>query len=340
MNLFTSLILRPLRRRRNARRLAQTKADGIYESRFVELGGIEQWITIRGQRRDNPVLLVVHGGPGLPTTPFSPLLVDWEEFFTVVQWEQRGAGKTFRKNGPEGSLPLSYAALARDGIALAEHLRDKLGQPLLLLGSAGGSITSALMAQQRPELFAAWVGASLQGTPDGLGASYALVRTQVEQAGDREGLAQLAAMGADPVGWSLDQYKQLTTLAVNTATQVPNLVKTLVEPAIVFDPQLSLQDIMYFDQGMQFSMQQLFDEFKAVDLSRDCASFALPVFVFQGEHDVLAPTANAQIYLDQLTAPHKKLVVLKQVGHLGEFVRPKQTLHALREHVRPCAIGR
>jgi hypothetical protein len=61
---------------------------------FVKIGGIYQWVTIRGQDRENPVMLIMHGGPGVATSPLALYTLGWERDFTLVQWDQRGAGKT------------------------------------------------------------------------------------------------------------------------------------------------------------------------------------------------------------------------------------------------------
>jgi hypothetical protein len=87
-------------RARNARDYAISTAKGIDEGRYVTIGGIEQWVTTRGEDRSNPVLLFLHGGPGDVTNPWSfAFFAPWEKYFTVVQWDQRGAGRTLRKTG-------------------------------------------------------------------------------------------------------------------------------------------------------------------------------------------------------------------------------------------------
>jgi proline iminopeptidase len=69
---------------------------GVTRLEAVEIGGIKQWISIRGTDRKNPVLLYVHGGPGYVSMPMSWWFGrGWEEYFTVVHWDQRGAGKTY-----------------------------------------------------------------------------------------------------------------------------------------------------------------------------------------------------------------------------------------------------
>jgi pimeloyl-ACP methyl ester carboxylesterase len=90
---------RAVRRRQAARRLAITSPNGIDQQLFVPIGGAEQWISIRGEDRTNPVLLVLHGGPGSPYSIFTPRLRSWERDFTVVQWDRRGVGRTLRHTG-------------------------------------------------------------------------------------------------------------------------------------------------------------------------------------------------------------------------------------------------
>jgi hypothetical protein len=84
------LAWRKARQRRVAKALEIDTPNGIVEQLFVKVGGIEQWIQLRGEDRDNPVLLVPHGGPGWPNAVFTLPLRPWEQHFTVVQWDHRG----------------------------------------------------------------------------------------------------------------------------------------------------------------------------------------------------------------------------------------------------------
>src|SRR5690349_4904368 len=104
--------------RRAAAALALDTPRAIVEDGFVEVGGLEQWIGIRGENRDNPILVWLHGGPGAPYSIFAPRLRAWERHFTVVQWDQRGAGKTFGRNRRRGHGALTGEQLVRDGLAV------------------------------------------------------------------------------------------------------------------------------------------------------------------------------------------------------------------------------
>src|SRR5262245_61477908 len=106
-------------RQRNARDYAITTPNGIDEGRYVEVGGIEQWITIRGEDRKNPVLLFLHGGPGDATNPWGYAgFRTWLKTFTVVQWDQRGAGRTWGRSGPSAADTITIERMVQDGVEL------------------------------------------------------------------------------------------------------------------------------------------------------------------------------------------------------------------------------
>src|SRR5579864_3169738 len=129
-------------------------ARGIDETRFVRLGGIEQWISIRGRNRDNPVILLLHGGPGIALSVMPRnLLWSWTADFTVVQWDQRGAGKTFGRSGPVGA-DVTIDRMTRDGVELAEFLREHLHKKkVVLAGVSWGSMLGVHIVKARPDLF-------------------------------------------------------------------------------------------------------------------------------------------------------------------------------------------
>jgi len=147
-------------RARNAEQYAILSPKGIDEGSFVKIGGIEQWITIRGQDRDNPVLLFLHGGPGDVTNPWSfALFAPWEKYFTVVQWDERGSGRTLRKSGPAVAPTITVDRMVQDGIELTEYLRKHLGkEKIIIVGHSFGSILGTRMAKARPDIFYGCVG--------------------------------------------------------------------------------------------------------------------------------------------------------------------------------------
>ena len=149
----------------------------VDEAGFVAIGGIRQWVTVSGRDCASPVVLIVHGGPGNPNTPFAHnLFGDWAKDFTVVQWDQRGSGKTYGQNRPAEDEPLTMDRLAADGVEMARYATQRLGKrKVILMGGSWGSALAVNMAMAAPQLFHAYVGtAQLANYQADMAASYRL----------------------------------------------------------------------------------------------------------------------------------------------------------------------
>jgi dipeptidyl aminopeptidase/acylaminoacyl peptidase len=126
---------------------------GISELKAIEINGIKQWISIRGNDPRNPILLFLHGGPGSPMMAESwTFQKPWEDFFTVVQWDQRGAGKTFGEAGRKVDPSMTVDQMQADAEAVVDWLRRTYQKPkIFLLGHSWGSILGVKVAQHHPE---------------------------------------------------------------------------------------------------------------------------------------------------------------------------------------------
>ncbi|MFC7646477.1 alpha/beta fold hydrolase [Streptosporangium lutulentum] len=150
---------RQLKRAAHAKRLRITTPNGIDESGFVRIGGIDQWISIRGDDLCNPVILEIHGGPGASNLVFAPRTRDWERHFTIVRWDMRGAGKTFGRTGQDGQGEMSLKRLHRDAVEVTQHVRARLAvEKVLLVANSFGSFLGLRLARSHPELYSAYVG--------------------------------------------------------------------------------------------------------------------------------------------------------------------------------------
>ena len=170
-------------------------AEAVSEQMFVQIGGIPQWITIKGEDRNNPVVLVLHGGPGDALSPYADsMYAGWDKSFTLVQWDQRGAGRTFTKNGPSIEPTMTVERMAQDGIEVAEFLTRHLNQKkIIILGGSWGSILGVYMAHARPDLFYAYVGsAQMVNWQEDLSAGYARVLGMARAANNQQAVTWLS----------------------------------------------------------------------------------------------------------------------------------------------------
>lgn len=335
-NLLTSIIFRKRNQRRNAQLMQIHTPNGIEESKFIRIGGIDQWISIRGEDRNNPILFIVHGGPASSYSIFHSLLRIWEKSFTVVQWDQPGAGKTFGRNGETGSGKLSFERLIQDGIEVVEYVKDALGQQkVILVGSSVGSLTGLQMAHRRPDLFYAYVGTD-QNAPDPDQIGYQMVLDALTKSGDKKGLDLVRRMGPNPMNWTQKDYDKRNQHVVRAVKDVPNMIMDLILPSMLSSPTHTLCDIQNYFKGMSYSLKQLFEEL--MHFHGEVPAIEIPLFIFHGDRDIVTPTVTAKAYFDQIQAPHKEFALIRQAGHLACFARPEQFLEELTIRVLPHVI--
>jgi pimeloyl-ACP methyl ester carboxylesterase len=317
-------------------------AHGIAEERFVKIGGIDQWIGIRGEDQNNPVILVVHGGPGSSGSIFTQHIRSWEREFTVVQWDQRGSGKTFGRTGRKGSGEIDMEQLTGDGIEVAEYLCSRLRKArIFLLANSFGTTFGMDIARRRPDLLHAYVGADQNvGMVRKRDEIHLEVMDRLRTAGLVKGVRALDRIGPDPKQWTPDDF---TAVARWTMKSDPHGFKQTMKflmNSIWYAPGWKLSDIRSFVSGMKFSLERLLPEASRYDAWRQGVRFEVPIFIFQGENDVLLPPELAGAYFHDLEAPIKRMTLISEVGHFAAFQRPEQVLNELLTHVRPLAEAR
>ena len=305
--------------------------DGIDEAHFVRIGGVDQWITIRGLNRDNPVILSMQGEPGWASSAFIPSRL--EKDFVVVQWDPRGAGKTYGRSGPiDSAFGLDRAA--QDGLEVAHYARARLHRDkLILLGADWSAAAATLMARARPELFHALVTTgALVDTRRGDVQAYAQVLAKARARGDRVAQAALEAIGPPPYSGlaGLELGVQLARFYEAGAPDGLDLIA-----GVAAAPRYRLVDVWDWLNGYFSSQAHARDSAMSVDLFARPSDFAVPVFIFEGEDDDEAPAGLVRAYFDRLTAPRKTYISIARAGHDAAIARPDLFLSMLINRVRP-----
>lgn len=292
----------------------------IAEEGFVPIGGIPQWVVIRGDDCANPVVLIVHGGPGNPSTPFAGNLYGaWEKDFTLVQWDQRGSGKTFARNPQTADHPLSMELLARDGVDVATYATGHLGKrQVILFGGSWGSALAVNMLKLKPELFSAYQGSSqMVEYRANQSATYQRALKITRDAGDKDAVAALVALGAPP--WKAPRAFGVVRRITRRYEQ--KVTQPSPEAWWTFPPQYETGDYKAaYTAGEDYSYLQLVGMkgdgmLSQIDLPALGTTFAVPIFIIQGKEDLTTVPSVTKAYFDRIKAPVKKYILLDRVGH-------------------------
>ena len=334
---------RAVRRHRVANALAIPAGQGIDERGFVRIGGIHQWIVIRGQNRDNPAILMLHGGPGAASSAFQQLFLPWERDFTIVQWDQRGAGKSFGSGKASADIDL----MVRDAVEVSEYVRHRLQKnKLILLGHSWGSVLGIRLLKARPDLFHAWVGTGqIMNMQKNEIVAYERVLAKARVRGDKSAIDSLEKSGPPPYHdiqqmglerrWAM-QYESGLEYKFPIGPQ-----KLLA--ALLTAPDYSLKDVVDYIRGViggdVFIGETMNGPVMSVDLPALGTDFPVPFFVVQGAEDDITPAALAREYVDQVTAPQKSMLLVADAGHMALMTRPEVFLQFLLANVRPLALS-
>ena len=309
---------------------------GVQEAMFVRLGGVDQWVEIRGEDRANPVLLFVHGGPGNAVSPLVSLFQPWEKRFTVVVWDQRCAGKTFARSGVKSCDGMSLERVARDGIELSEYLERRLQKPkIALFGFSSGTMVGLKMVHDRPELYSAYVGTGqVVSIPEKEPVVYDRAMARLTAAHDEAGVRKLLALGRPPYR-SADDLMTERGLSLRHDSPAERDLTFRLASRVLVAPGWSLLDIYRYLEASSHAEAATFADTADYDARTLGLTFQVPIFVFNGADDNITPAALAERYVQTLTAPKAEFVTLPGAGHSAVLTEPDVILRELDRRVRP-----
>ncbi len=294
---------------------------GIAKWEKVELGNCEQWISIRGSNRNNPLILFLHGGPGTPETPFLfKYHSDLEKNFVVVSWDQRGAGKSFSEKIPPESLNLDQ--LVSDTHELTQYLlREFEWDKIFLAGHDWGTVPGIRAVYQRPENYSAYIAIAQRsdGSREEL-LTYRKVLQQAEEAKKRGALKELANIGEPKDGVYAGGDKALEIklkwvrfFGGGEFHQEKSLWPVIKQVLItqVYSPGERLKYL----KGKAFSLKYLSDDLRTVQLQKEIKRLDLPVYFFHGVYDNMVPLKVAREFFDGIEAPEKDFYIFNNSAH-------------------------
>ena len=302
----------------------------------IPIGGAEQWIDIKAVNKDKPMLLFLHGGPGVSIKgAVKHFLSGLYKDYIVVNWDQRGAGKSYSKKLFPDKVSLEL--ILNDIILLAEYLHAEYpGISLTLIGHSMGAFNGIQAIAKRPELFKAFIGVGqcidfLKSEQRG----YRFALEKAECASDLNAVSELKAIPFDDQGnyrKELDSFRtQRKYLGkYGGISYDPDFVNKWAETC-AYSGEVTLIRTYRFVKAMENSLKIIWKTAVNRNLMTEIDSLEVPVYMISGEADNVTPVSFVNDFLSKLHAPRKKHYIIKKAGHYSCFEQPERFIRILHK---------
>ncbi|MFS0862963.1 alpha/beta fold hydrolase [Fredinandcohnia sp. 179-A 10B2 NHS] len=315
--------------------------NSISKIEKINLGGVDQWITVRGKHKDLPLLLFLHGGPGSPQTGAQrKYLAELEEKFVVVNWDQRGSGKSYSSRVSPESMNVNQ--IVADAYELSQYLLAQFyKRKLYIMGQSVGAAYGLLFVHRYPEIVNAYIGINQPiHREEEEKRSYEYAYEMAKRKGNRKAQRELKKIGPPSNGVyqkiedMVLQRKWLTKF--NGVTYKMNAA--LVNLSYIMSTHLTLKEKVSFMKGFGFSSKNLWDEITALNFFELVPEVKVPVFLIAGQHDrIVFPELIEEYYLF-LKAEYKQLVIFEESGHYACFEEKEKFIDLLINKVLPIGF--
>jgi proline iminopeptidase len=293
---------------------------------------------LRGRHAESPILLKLHGGPGQAEMATVGLNGRLENDFVVVEWDQRGSGKSAAAIQP--STAMNLGQLVADTIDLAEHLTQRFGRrKLIVVGHSWGSVLGLMAVQRRPDLFNAFVSTGLIANfAEGQQVAYRFALAESRRRGNAKASAELESLGSPPYAGAegIAQWRRCARWLGEFGAVWHSSEKFDRVGWMLACVEYSWPEKLRFNRAAGRSFDLLYADLLSVNLSEMVPRVEVPVFFAEGRHDRMAPIEVAERYFTDLIASRKELVWFENSAHFPQWEERARFHELLRETVLPA----
>jgi len=288
----------------------------------ISIGGVDQYILIRGNDSSLPVLLFLHGGPGMPAMYLAHAFQrELENDFVIVQWDRRAVGKSYRD---DISNTLTTEQLVADTVELTNILRARFHQDkIYLVGHSWGTYLGMLVIARHPELYIAYVGiGQLARLSPIAGIQDEFIRQSARRVGDQNAIKELEEKGSSVRETLLFKFGG----EIHSAKSFTPLLLTGLAA-----PEYSLRDARNIPKGVSLYSKYFIYNSISGELMDAITQVDVPVYFFTGRYDYTDPYTLTELYFSKINAPQKHIVWFEESAHFPFYEEPAAFTEQMRE---------
>ncbi|WP_338472506.1 alpha/beta hydrolase [Niallia sp. XMNu-256] len=291
----------------------------------VEINGSEQWIYVRTKNEDNPILLFLHGGPGAAQIYCVDRYFEkLEDDFIVVDWDQRGSGKSYNKKFSKRNLTIHQ--YVEDIKVLSQRLIERFNKKkIFLVGHSWGTIIGLLAVEKYPELFQYYMGiGQVVHMIEGEIRGYEFALKQAKFHHHRSNYQTLLRLGSPPYSslYKTAQFRKVLDQYGGFRYQKTTSVWDDIKEMIASE-HYRVIDIYRWLKGINDLTKHFRNEIVKINLKEQVKKVEIPVYFVMGKYDYITPCSLAEEYIDVIDSPYKKLIVVENTAHDVHFEKPE-----------------
>lgn len=305
--------------------------NAISDLHAVTIGGIKQWIYIRGENKEKPILLMLHGGPGTGQIGFiRKFQTELEEKFVVVQWDQRGAGLSYSKKVPLETMKIDQ--FVQDTIEVTNYILNRLNRKqVYLVGHSWGTILGMLTIQRAPNLYKRYFGVSqVTDVMSSEKMSYTKLLEKAQIENNRKAYEALSKIGPPP--WTNSRHDRIHQKYIESfgggITHDGTMMRKIFLNLLT-SKEYTWLDFIRFMQGQFFSMKSLQKEMRQMNLMERVESVNVPIYFIMGKHDLTNPSEPTKAFFNEIEAPEKQWIIFENSAHSPIWEEPEKLLNLL-----------
>lgn len=308
--------------------------DSIAEIKKVKIGGVEQALLIRGNNKNNPVILFLHGGPGQSEIGYiREYQKKLEEKFVVVRWDQRGAGISFTKDIPKESFTIEQ--FLKDTDEITDYLREEFNQPkIFICGHSWGTVLGTLAVKNNPEKYLAYISVGqVVNMRENEKISYDFALRKAKEVNDEEGIKDLQSI---EIAYTFENMMSYRKYVGKFGGVIKTEPKKGMGSSLLMSTEYRLFDKLNYQKRILHSAKLMNSELFNINFMEDVKELEVPTYFIIGKDDYTCVFPLVEKFYKQLKAPKKELIVFENSAHLPQLEENEKfndTIIRIMEHV-------